>query len=173
MSRFTDDRDGAGESGIILSHFSLLLGLAVPLWITREAWDSGASATAIDSGVGTAGGAFLLSPFAGIITLGLGDTAASVVGVTAGCHKICRGWHKSVEGTLASACANLVGAIWVWGVVSGGGGGGGGVSLDWAPWICIVAASVGAAALEAVTAQLDNAFLPLHFVALAQLTAAL
>jgi dolichol kinase len=166
MSRFTDARDG-GESGIILSHFSLLLGLAVPLWITQEAWDGGSGGihgSAAAAGAGARAGAFVLSPFAGIITLGLGDTAASVVGVTLGRHKICRGWHKSIEGTLASACANLVGARAVWGVVVGGG---------LVPWTCIVAASVGAAALEAVTAQLDNAFLPLHFVALAQLTAAL
>ena len=42
---------------------------------------------------------------------------------------------------------------------------------DVAGIICqTLVAGVGAAALEAVTAQLDNAFLPLHFVALSQLT---
>jgi hypothetical protein len=166
MSRFTDARDCGGESGIILSHFSLLLGLAVPLWMTQECWDGRCEthSSAAEAGAGTGAGVFMLSPFAGIITLGLGDTAASVVGVTFGRHKLCPNWHKSVEGTLANAGANLAGARVVWGLIGGGGA---------VPWTCIVVASLGAAALEAVTAQLDNAFLPLHFVALAQLTAAL
>ena len=161
MSRFTDGRD-AGESGIIISHFSLLLGLAVPLWVTREAWDGEGTAGTVNM-VG-AGMMFSLSPFAGIITLGLGDTAASVVGVTLGRHRLFDAWHKSVEGTLANACANVIGAALVWGVLHGEGS---------VPWGCVVTAGVGAAALEAVTEQLDNAFLPLYFLALTQLTAAL
>ena len=159
--RFLDARDSGGGNGIVMSHFSLLLGCAVPLWLTREAWRGRADG---DAGSGVAPDAFALSPFAGIITLGLGDTVASVVGTMAGRTRICRGCRKTVEGTMAGALANALGAAAAWRWAAGGGAA--------APRGRILVASAGAAALEATTEQLDNAFLPLHFLTLSQLAAA-
>ncbi|PPR93850.1 hypothetical protein GOBAR_AA26821 [Gossypium barbadense] len=59
MSAFTDHRD---SDLIIVSHFSLLLGCALPIWMSSGFNDRP------------------LTPFAGILSLGIGDTMASMVG---------------------------------------------------------------------------------------------
>jgi hypothetical protein len=67
---------GGGGGGIIISHFSLLLGLAVPLWMTQEAWNPLEASVDNNTSAAAAAAAFhQLSPYAGIITLGIGDTA--------------------------------------------------------------------------------------------------
>jgi dolichol kinase len=60
--------------------------------------------------------------------------------------------------------AKALGAAAAWRWAAGGGAA--------APRGRILVASAGAAALEATTEQLDNAFLPLHFLTLSQLAAA-
>ncbi|KAK8319845.1 hypothetical protein V6Z12_A13G271300 [Gossypium hirsutum] len=59
MSAFTDHRD---SDILIVSHFSLLLGCALPIWMSSGFNDRP------------------LIPFAGILSLGIGDTMASMVG---------------------------------------------------------------------------------------------
>ncbi|KAB2050555.1 hypothetical protein ES319_A13G254400v1 [Gossypium barbadense] len=59
MSAFTDHRD---SDILIVSHFSLLLGSALPIWMSSGFNDRP------------------LIPFAGILSLGIGDTMASMVG---------------------------------------------------------------------------------------------
>jgi CDP-diglyceride synthetase len=49
-----------------------------------------------------------LAPLAGLVTLGVGDTCASVVGLYYGRHRWFVGWPKSVEGTLAGIVASFV-----------------------------------------------------------------
>ncbi|KAJ2646670.1 dolichol kinase [Coemansia sp. RSA 1250] len=60
MSQFTDSRD-AGS--IITSHFYLLLGCALPVWI---------------------GSSSVVASLAGVLALGIADTAASLVGISFG-----------------------------------------------------------------------------------------
>ncbi|XVF20293.1 hypothetical protein REPUB_Repub11eG0185500 [Reevesia pubescens] len=59
MSAFTDHHD---SDLLIVSHFSLLLGCALPIWMSSGFNDRP------------------LTPFAGILSLGIGDTMASMVG---------------------------------------------------------------------------------------------
>ncbi|KAL0460158.1 UNVERIFIED_CONTAM: Dolichol kinase EVAN, partial [Sesamum latifolium] len=59
MNAFTDHRD---SDLLIVSHFSLLLGCALPIWLSSGFTDRP------------------LAPFAGILSLGIGDTMASMVG---------------------------------------------------------------------------------------------
>ena len=158
--KFMDERDGGG-AGIVLSHFSLLVGSAAPLWLTPEAW-SGAGGTSAGTSAGTAFRT-VLAPFSGIVTLGLGDAAASAAGAAGlGRTPICRGWRKTVEGAVAGAVANALGSWAAWTAATGG------APTPWAP---VAVAAAGAAALEATTEQMDNAFLPLHHLALTGLAA--
>ncbi|KAK9866795.1 hypothetical protein WJX84_005754 [Apatococcus fuscideae] len=123
MTSFIDARD----SGLLLiSHFSLLLGMAVPIWLTvslTEQHQRRAPAPA----------------YAGIIILGLGDSAASVLGRAYGRHRITTGNRKTMEGTCSGAAATMAGFL---------------------------AASVASCLLEAATTQLDNVFIPLHHFAM-------
>eukprot|EP00897_Mesotaenium_endlicherianum_P002606 jgi/Mesen1/2373/ME000156S01520 len=123
------------------SHFSLLLGCALPLWLSVRTPDRP------------------LAPFAGVLSLGIGDTLASVVGVRYGRHKMTTHSRKSVEGTtagiasMAASCALLA------------------FLLPHAPataleWLGAGAATAVAGLLEAYTTQLDNAFVPLVYFAL-------
>ncbi|KAK2077667.1 hypothetical protein QBZ16_004513 [Prototheca wickerhamii] len=146
MTAFTDARDGGV---LFITHLALLVGMAAPIWV------------AVLSRQGTVdpSGAAL----AGLLILGLGDTAASVVGRLWGRHRIARGSPKTLEGLLAGALGTLVGwaacaALWpstraallTVPPVNGG----------------IVAATLLSSLLESVTSQLDNAVLPPHYLAM-------
>ncbi|KAM0898535.1 hypothetical protein ACQ4PT_021861 [Festuca glaucescens] len=73
MNAFTDHRD---SDILIISHFSLLLGCALPKWMSSGFNDRP------------------LAPFAGILSLGIGDTMASMIGYKYGVLR----WSKT--GTL-------------------------------------------------------------------------
>ena len=47
FSRFTDSRDDHGS--VVISHTSLLVGVAVPLWLNHEKWSASAE---LDHSVG-------------------------------------------------------------------------------------------------------------------------
>ncbi|ESO07423.1 hypothetical protein HELRODRAFT_76716 [Helobdella robusta] len=129
---FLDSRD----SGlVVLTHIYLLIGCSGPLWTSIGQPDLND-----------------LFPLAGIISVGVGDTMASFVGSKYGRLK----WKysdKSVEGTVACACSQLIfifllnkfGIISLVGVANGK----------------IVAAVVLTSLLEAFTDQIDNLILPL------------
>ncbi|KAJ2402730.1 dolichol kinase [Coemansia sp. RSA 2559] len=74
VSRFTDSRD---TGAIVTSHFYLLLGCAVPVWL---------------------GGPSAVACLSGVLALGLADSAASLVGMYAG-HVRWPATAKTVEGT--------------------------------------------------------------------------
>ncbi|KHG19069.1 Dolichol kinase [Gossypium arboreum] len=116
MSAFTDHRD---SDILIVSHFSLLLGCALPIWMSSGFNDRP------------------LIPFAGILSLGIGDTMASMVGHKYGVLRWSKTGQKTIEGTAAG--------------------------IHWFPLLIAVTTS---GLLEAYTAQLDNAFIPLVFYSL-------
>jgi len=144
MGPFADERD---SGCLLLSHFSLLLGCAGPLWIVPPAPLDAAPAP--------------LAAWAGVLALGVGDAAAGAVGALAGRTRLLRGWPKTWEGTCAGALATF--AVAAAAVAAGAPAGQAGGR---APWASIAAATVGASALEALTGQLDNAVVPLHYYAL-------
>ncbi|KAJ3672165.1 hypothetical protein LUZ60_006886 [Juncus effusus] len=139
MNAFTDHRD---SEILIVSHFSLLLGCALPKWVSLGFNDRP------------------LAPFAGILSLGIGDTMASMVGHKYGVLRWSKTGKKTVEGTAAgitsvwAACYTLLPLLASSGFI---------LSQHWGSLLIAVTLS---GLLEAYTAQLDNAFIPLVFYSL-------
>ncbi|KAF3335451.1 dolichol kinase [Carex littledalei] len=139
MNAFTDHRD---SDVLIVSHFSLLLGCALPKWMSSGFNDRP------------------LAPFAGILSLGIGDTMASMVGHKYGVLRWSKAGKKTVEGTAAGitsvwvACYILLPLLASSGYI---------LSQHWGSLLIAVTLS---GLLEAYTAQLDNAFIPLVFYSL-------
>ncbi|KAI3866605.1 hypothetical protein MKX03_023817 [Papaver bracteatum] len=139
MNAFTDHRD---SELLIVSHFSLLLGCALPKWLSTDFNDRP------------------LAPFAGILSLGIGDTMASIVGYKYGFLRWSKTGKKTIEGTAAgitsvlAACSVLLPLQASTGFI---------ISQH---WISLLIAVTASGLLEAYTTQLDNAFIPLVFYSL-------
>nr|GMD69479.1 dolichol kinase EVAN [Ipomoea batatas] len=139
MNAFTDHRD---SDLLIVSHFSLLLGCALPIWLSSGFNDRP------------------LAPFAGILSLGIGDTMASLVGHKYGVLRWSKTGKKTIEGTAAgitsvlAACSILLPLLATTGYI---------FTKNLFSLLLAVTLS---GLLEAYTAQLDNAFIPLMFYSL-------
>ncbi|PRW21040.1 dolichol kinase EVAN [Chlorella sorokiniana] len=173
MTSFTDARD---SGPILITHFTLLLGMAAPVWLSN-ALSSSSNSSCTDGRVD--GAAELgqqqllwLAAYAGIMVLGFGDTAASAVGSLFGRHRLCHGSNKTVEGTAAAVVATLAAwaALAAFGSVSLGSAGAASAGLaqlqQLGVWVRLAGATVLSCLLEGVTTQLDNVFMPLHYFAL-------
>jgi dolichol kinase len=157
MYKFTDDRDGGR---LTISHLSLVLGIAVPLWLSLEQTPLCPGAPFEKRGCARGGAGEVhfaaqplpLAAWTGLLTLGVADSVAAAVGSTLGRTRVHATAHKSVEGTAAAALslwACLAAAV-VAGVARGQ------VATWRLPWVCFLSCL-----LEAVTTQLDNLVLPL------------
>ena len=118
---------------IILDHFSLLLGIAVPVWLSGDSKS--------------------LVPWAGVLTLGVGDSFASIVGGAIGRRKVFgERSSKTLEGAIAFAVSTFVAASYV------------GVDISASK---LAGACVATALFElSVEGVSDNFVLPLYFAAL-------
>ena len=143
FTSYLDDRDARGR--LCISHLSLLLGMALPVWLEGGAPRSG--------GGGPAEVALrpMLPAFAGYVALGAVDVAAVFVGKPWGRHLLFSDSPKSAEGTAAAAVA----AAAVLGPLRNFSRSGLGV-------VGVAAAAGAGAAFEAVTDQMDNIFVPLQ-----------
>jgi len=187
MGRFVDARD---QGALLVSHFSLLLGMAGPLWLlslNRERGGGGGGGggggrkeNSNDSGNAAVSVALSL---AGVVSLGTVDAAASAVGRALGKKRLL-GTRKTLEGTAAGAAAGALAWAVLWPRL-GGGGGASEASFGVRRWLlsptpttttatpplplpplsAAVLASTLSALMEASTTQLDNVFLPLHHLA--------
>lgn len=143
VEKFTDSRD---EGTFLVSHMSLLMGIAVPLWISiAEPTGSLSSKPFIVE---------LMPGWSGLVALGISDTTAAVVGVKYGKTKVHRTASKSVEGLLSGTAAMvaMLGSVAVYG----------GIPRSWQWWGCLAWYSLLTCSLEAVTMQLDNFVFPWH-----------
>lgn len=103
---------------------------------------------------------------------------ASVVGRLAGRHPVFLGSQKSWEGTLGGTAATLAGwwlagAVASWlvsltgsGADSSSSSNGSNFTAGSISWAALAGATALSSLLEAVTCQLDNLFVPLHYFAL-------
>ncbi|KAG6760684.1 hypothetical protein POTOM_033862 [Populus tomentosa] len=183
MNAFTDHRD----SDLLIVrhdyHFSLLLGCALPIWMSSGYNDRP------------------LAPFAGILSLGIGDTMASMVGHKYGVLRWSKTGKKTIEGTAAGITSVLAACSVLFPHLASTGYFLTEVSLSlslslshshthththtpnfikysltfhtfcWKlhldrHWISLLLAVTVSGLLEAYTAQLDNAFIPLVFYSL-------
>ncbi|KAL7625625.1 dolichol kinase [Parahypoxylon ruwenzoriense] len=103
LAPYVDGRDLRGP--VVISHIFLLIGCAIPLWLSLgslarigtgplEGWDVPTREVGMVSGV---------------VCVGLGDAAASLIGRRYGQRKWLWGGGKSLEGSLAFAFAVLAG----------------------------------------------------------------
>ncbi|KAI3738671.1 hypothetical protein L2E82_28751 [Cichorium intybus] len=139
MNAFTDHRD---SDILIVSHFSLLLGCALPIWMSSGFNDRP------------------LAPFAGILSLGIGDTMASMVGYKYGVLRWSKTGKKTVEGTAAGITSVLAACSALLPLLAATG------HMFTQHWLSLLLAVTVSGLLEAYTAQLDNAFIPLVFYSL-------
>lgn len=139
MNAFTDHRD---SEFLIVSHFSLLLGCALPKWMSFGFNDRP------------------LAPFAGILSLGIGDTMASMVGHKYGVLRWSKTGKKTIEGTAAGITSVLVACSVLLPLLASTG------YILSQHWVSLLVAVTVSGLLEAYTAQLDNAFIPLVFYSL-------
>ncbi|KAK9068629.1 hypothetical protein SSX86_012744 [Deinandra increscens subsp. villosa] len=139
MNAFTDHRD---SDLLIVSHFSLLLGCALPIWMSSGFNDRP------------------LAPFAGILSLGIGDTMASMVGYKYGVLRWSKTGKKTVEGTAAGITSVLAACSVLLPLLAATG------HMFTQHWLSLLLAVTVSGLLEAYTAQLDNAFIPLVFYSL-------
>ncbi|KAG8468723.1 hypothetical protein KFE25_013806 [Diacronema lutheri] len=150
LRRYTDARD-AGP--LITTHIYLLLGCALPVLATPSAAPS----------IGqTAQPAVVLPPMAGILALGVGDSMASYVGVRFGRTRW-PGTAKTVEGTAAAVGAIVVGAGALCAASAAVAPARGDRGDDASAALGVLGATIATCVLEAVTDQIDNLFLPLHY----------
>ncbi|KAI4334352.1 hypothetical protein L6164_019054 [Bauhinia variegata] len=139
MNAFTDHRD---SDLLIVSHFSLLLGCALPIWMSSGFNDRP------------------LAPFAGILSLGIGDTMASMVGHKYGVLRWSKTGKKTIEGTAAGITSVLAACSLLLPLLASTG------YILTQHWLSLLVAVTASGLLEAHTAQLDNAFIPLFFYSL-------
>ncbi|KAH0605965.1 uncharacterized protein H6S33_004422 [Morchella sextelata] len=157
LQPFVDGRDLKGP--VVVSHVFLLLGCGAGWWLTLAAtpegdpWDWSNRTTSL---------AFV----SGVVSVGLGDAAASLIGRRFGRTKW--GWRggKSIEGSLAFmtvvAAGIAVGRWWI-GAGTSGCGRCGPLQLQWEWEVCAKIVAVGAwgSMVEAVvTGVNDNVVVP-------------
>ncbi|KUJ15380.1 uncharacterized protein LY89DRAFT_698186 [Mollisia scopiformis] len=99
LTPYVDGRDLKGP--VVISHIFLLIGCAIPLWLSL------ASLPRIGTGCleGWEVPTREVSMVSGVICVGMGDAAASLIGRRYGRHKWIWGGGKSIEGSVAFATA--------------------------------------------------------------------
>ena len=103
LAPYVDGRDYRGP--VVVSHMFLLIGCAIPLWLSlagtkmvgEEPWE-GWEVASRD-----------LSMISGVVCVGMGDAAASLIGRRYGRRRWCWSGGKSFEGSLAFAVAVVLG----------------------------------------------------------------
>ncbi|KAI9136656.1 hypothetical protein BKA69DRAFT_1033397, partial [Paraphysoderma sedebokerense] len=101
LSKFLDERD---TGPAIISHIYLLLGCAVPLWLASFLDDGGINNS---NGNEKKGVMVVLPAIAGAVTLGIGDTMASIIGQRYGRIRYPNS-KKTVEGTIGFILGSLL-----------------------------------------------------------------
>lgn len=108
LAPYVDGRDLRGP--VVVSHIFLLIGCAIPLWLSLGTLPRVTSVGVDD--VTTAGWelpAREVAMVSGVVCVGLGDAAASLIGRRYGHRKWLWGGGKSLEGSLAFALAVFAG----------------------------------------------------------------
>ena len=156
LAPYVDGRDHRGP--VIVSHIFLLIGCAIPLWLSLAAIER----TGDGAWEGWDVSRRELSMISGVVCVGMGDAAASLIGRRYGRRRWCWSGGKSFEGSLAFAVATVLGLMCarLW-LLRGGWAGDSGDS-----WVTSLGkasiAATGASLTEAVlTGGNDNVIVPI------------
>ncbi|KAL7823959.1 hypothetical protein V8C26DRAFT_384420 [Trichoderma gracile] len=122
LAPYVDGRDFRGP--VVISHIFLLIGCAIPLWLSLGSLPR----TGSDYLAGWEVPTREISMVSGVVCVGLGDAAASLIGRRYGHRKWLWGGGKSLEGSLAFTVAVFLGltaaSLWLrlgqWPVAGGG-----------------------------------------------------
>lgn len=95
LAPYVDGRDLRGP--VVISHIFLLIGCAIPLWLSMGALPR--------TGDGWEVSTRDISMVSGVVCVGMGDAAASLIGRRFGRHKWFWPGGKSIEGSIAFAVA--------------------------------------------------------------------
>ncbi|OAQ77268.1 phosphatidate cytidylyltransferase [Purpureocillium lilacinum] len=111
LAPYVDGRDFRGP--VVISHIFLLIGCAIPLWLALAALSRTGSGYLAGWEIPTRD----VSMVSGVVCVGLGDAAASLIGRRYGHRKWLWGGGKSLEGSAAFALAVFTGleatALWL------------------------------------------------------------
>jgi dolichol kinase len=140
VAGFIDERD---SGGLVLTHLFLLLGLGLPVLLSKSE---------------TPGG--FLARLSGLSVLAVGDAAASIIGVNFGKHKW-PGSKKSLEGTAGAFIGTWLCLFAIQQLAA--------VDLSWQNVVAISLPSLIGALDEAFTSQIDNLTLPFVMIPFAVL----
>jgi len=105
LAPYVDGRDHRGP--VIVSHIFLLIGCAIPLWLSLAAVRRGGQTPWAGWDVEARD----VSMISGVVCVGMGDSAASLIGRRYGRHKWYWGGGKSLEGSVAFAAAATLGLV--------------------------------------------------------------
>ncbi|XP_068230409.1 dolichol kinase isoform X2 [Palaemon carinicauda] len=141
FATFLDEKDGGV---LILSHIYLLAGVACPLWLNPCTIEDIKGTTSLPTSI--------LPLLAGVLSVGIGDTAASIGGTYFGRRKWF-GTKKTVEGSICGILTQMVvvGGLTMFDMVD----------VTWAIWGRLLVSTSLVAIVEALTDQVDNIVLPL------------
>lgn len=136
VQTFRDEKD---QGVLTLTHIYLLVGCSMPIWIFPYFTSHN------------------LAISSGLITIGFGDTAASVFGYLFG-KNYWSGTHKTIEGTFCAMIAQFLASLIIYNYL---------ISsiylITLYELVIITIACVVIALIEAKTTQIDNLTLPLYF----------
>ena len=156
LAPYVDGRDHRGP--VIVSHIFLLIGCAIPLWLSLAAIER----TGDPPWEGWDVSRREMSMISGVVCVGMGDAAASLIGRRYGRRRWCWSGGKSFEGSFAFAVAVVLGLSFarLW-LLLGGWAGDSGDS--WATTLGKASlAATGASLTEAVlTGGNDNVIVPI------------
>lgn len=151
LTPYVDGRDLRGP--VVVSHIFLLIGCAIPLWLSlagvervgEEPWQGWEVKTRD------------VSMVAGVVCVGMGDAAASLIGRRYGRRKWPWAGGKSLEGSLAFAAAVTLGLVFgkIWLII----GWGDAMQRSLLEWVTEGVIMVAKAALCAAGASLEEAVL--------------
>ena len=87
---FLDEKDSlAADGGLAITHITLIVGCAMPLWVTQIVNVTDESNLLVH-----------LLPFVGVLVLGIGDSAGAIAGIKFGSHPWPGGSSRTLEGSL-------------------------------------------------------------------------
>jgi dolichol kinase len=160
LTPYVDGRDLRGP--VVVSHIFLLIGCAIPLWLSL----AGTERTGQEPWIGWDVATRDVSMIAGVVCVGMGDAAASLIGRRYGRRKWPWAGGKSLEGSAAFAVAVTVGLVAgkVWLMLGGWedtNSGAGGLAYWGSVVVRAVVCAMGASLNEAVlTGGNDNVVVP-------------